>query len=126
MGNPLHPLVRETQAVFSETVRATLNERGMKTVNLADRDQKNKKTVYNVLDLEHPAKLESMAKIAEKLDIPLWMLMIPGLAKHKELLKPGALKPLKAIVENYLASDKDRRIDIEEAGRVSSRLSKPK
>jgi hypothetical protein len=126
MGNPLHPLVHEAQSAFSETVGAALSVRGMKAVNLADRDQKNKKTVYNVLDLKHPANLESMAKIAEKLDIPLWMLMIPGLAKHRDLLKPGALKPLRAIVENYLESSASRRTDIEECARVSSRLSNPK
>jgi hypothetical protein len=46
--------------------------------------------------------LNKMAETAEALNIPLWMLMIPGLAERKELLKPDALKPLQALVENYI------------------------
>lgn len=95
----------------------------MKRAHLADRSANNKKTIYNVLDLEHPANLESVAKIAEKLDVPLWMLFIPGLDKHRELLKDGALKPLQAIVQNYLESAPSRRTDIEETARVTARLS---
>lgn len=123
MGNPLHPLAREAQSAFSDNVKAAIDVREMKAARLADRGDKNKKTVYNVLALGHPAKLESLAKIAEKLDIPLWMLMIPGLAEHRDLLKPGALKPLKAIVDNYLNTSPGRRDDIEECARVCARLS---
>jgi hypothetical protein len=53
--------------------------------------------------------LARMEKVAEKLDIPLWMLLIPGLDKHPDLLEVGALKPLEAIVENYLQSSPKRR-----------------
>jgi hypothetical protein len=70
-----------------------------------------------------PTTMNEMAKIAEKLDIPLWMLLIPGLHRHRDLLEPGALKPLKAIVENYLDSAPNRRSDIEGTARVCARLS---
>jgi hypothetical protein len=58
--------------------------------------------------------LASMAQTAEKLNMPLWVMMIPDLAKHRELLEPGALESLKAIVETYLESTPSRRADIEQ------------
>jgi hypothetical protein len=70
--------------------------------------------------------LNKMAATAEALGVPLWVLFIPGLSKHRELLKDGALKPLQAIVQNYLESAPSRRIDIEETARVGARFSRPK
>jgi hypothetical protein len=67
--------------------------------------------------------LNEMAATAEALGVPLWVLLIPGLSKHREILKAGALKPLQAIVENYLVSSEIRRPDIEETARVCARLS---
>jgi hypothetical protein len=67
--------------------------------------------------------LNEMAATAEALGVPLWIMMIPGLSKHPELLKVGALKPLEAVVENYVESSPSRRSDIEETARVCARLS---
>lgn len=67
--------------------------------------------------------LNEMAATAEALGVPLWVLMIPGLSKRRELLKAGALNPLEAVVKNYLESSPSRRSDIEETARVCARLS---
>lgn len=102
----------------------------MKRGQLGDKAEKAKvlsrKTVYNILDQSKKPSMESLAQLADLLEIPLWTLLLPNIHKHRELLKPGALKGIAQVVENYLESNPERRTDIEETARSSRRFSDPK
>lgn len=55
------------------------------------------------------ARISEYGQIAEALDCPLWILFIPGLSKHPELMDEDGLKRIRKLVENYLASDERGR-----------------
>lgn len=63
------------------------------------------KTTYNALsdaDPRHPPNIETMQAIAEELDIPLWILMIPGVPQ--ELLEGSERKRFETVVTDFFAS----------------------
>lgn len=130
MGAIIHPLVAETLRVASANLSAILRERAMKKADLARlvaaADGPTKKTVYNIFEGK-PPRFENIVHLAEALDVPPWTLFLPSLSKHSELLKPGALKNLATVVENYLESTAAKRTEIEAvaaAAAVVSRLQR--
>lgn len=100
----------------------------MKPGQLGDKAEKAKvlsrKTVYNVLGQTKKPSLESLAQVAELLEIPLWTLLLPNIHKHRELLRPGALKGIAKVVADYLESNSERRADIEKIAHSSASLTK--
>lgn len=59
------------------------------------------------------ARLSDYNDIATALDVPLWVLMIPGLDRHPELIERDRMKRFVALVENYLACNNAQRADTE-------------
>lgn len=59
------------------------------------------------------ARLSDYNDIATALDVPLWVLMIPGLDRHPELLQGDRMRRFVALVENYLACSNAQRADAE-------------
>src|SRR4051812_20286442 len=70
------------------------------------------KTVYNALGEEHPPNIETMQAIAEQLDLPLWVLMIPNLPK--ELLEGLERKRFEKLVTDFFVSGETGRSRIAE------------
>lgn len=59
------------------------------------------------------ATIGDMGKIANALDCPLWVLMIPGLSDHPELLDGPGLQRLVRLMERYIECDDSKRFDVE-------------
>lgn len=59
------------------------------------------------------ATLGELGKIADALDCPLWVLMLPGLSAHPHLLQGPGLHRLVSLVENYLACDDGKRANLD-------------
>lgn len=116
---------------FSANVDAVLRARGMKRVDLARKAGGNggpsSKTVYNILNRAHPPNLKKWGALAAALKIPLWVLLIPGLAEYDELLTTAGLHRLEKLLSDYLASDPEKRRETEEvasAGAITKRLKR--
>jgi len=123
--------IRDAQEALSANTLAILAVREMKRVDLARELQANGgptlKTTYNILSKRHPPNLENWAYIARALDVPLWVLLVPGLDQHPEILKADGLRRLVQLVENYVACDDSRRREAEivaQAGAIVKRSSK--
>lgn len=54
-------------------------------------------------------RIADLSHISEQLDAPLWILFIPGLSDHPEMLERASIKRLNALVQNYLAMDERSR-----------------
>jgi transcriptional regulator with XRE-family HTH domain len=129
---PIAPGVARAIESASAIITVLLEERAMNGAELARLTKKrggpSRKTVYNVLKKEHLPDFESLVHIAEALDVPPWTLLIEGLEKHRELLKPGGMRELASIVDSYLKSTPEKRAEIETVARAAalvSRTSKP-
>jgi hypothetical protein len=86
----------------------------------------SEKTVNNAVNARHDAKISTLNSIAEALEVPLWVLLIPGLDKHPDLLRGEGLKRLVRLVENYMTCDDGRRSEAEvvaHAGAILKRSS---
>lgn len=59
------------------------------------------------------AHISEYGLVAEALDVPLWLLFIPGLNDHPELLDAEGMERLRALVENYIASSDEQRRGID-------------
>lgn len=113
---------------FQTSVELVLEARGMNKNDLGKaieaKGLASNKTAYNVLsDEPQPRKLESLAAVAEVLDIPLWILLIPEIPK--ELLDGEARKQLIATVQHYMACDEEGRREVADTARVFHRRRNP-
>lgn len=84
----------------------------------------SEKTVNNALKARHDAKISTLNAIAEALEVPLWVLLIPGLDKHVDLLKNDGLRRMVKLVENYMACDDAKRADAETVAQAGAILRK--
>ncbi len=66
-----------------------------------------------ILTGKRAPSLEQLCHVAESLDVPTWMLMLPGLANAREMRSPDAVRALEQLIENYMASDHCGRFAIE-------------
>lgn len=87
-------------------------------------DGPSEKTVNNALNARHDAKISTLNSIAEALEVPLWVLLIPGLDRHPDLLRGEGLKRLACLVENYMACDDARRGEAEIVAQAGAILRK--
>jgi hypothetical protein len=133
MPTVVDPIILRAQTQFSASVLAVLEERRMKKSDLARASEAiggpSKKTVYNILNKKHPPNIAQWAQLAQALEIPLWVLLIDDVHKHRDLLNQGGLKRLVGVVESYLASKPEKRAEIEtvaDSARITSRLDKTK
>lgn len=55
------------------------------------------------------ARIADLNDIAEQLDAPLWVLFIPGLSEHPELLQREGIARIKQLVTNYMAMNDHAR-----------------
>lgn len=131
MAKIIDSRVESAQDALSANALAILRVRQMKRVKLAREIQSAGgpvvKTTYNILAKRHPPNLENWSFIAKALDVPLWVLLVPGLDKHEDLLKDGSLRRLVKLVENYMACDDVRRQEAEvvaQAGAILKRSGK--
>jgi hypothetical protein len=128
MAKFIDPRVHAAHDALSANVLALLKVREMKRVKLA-RDVEAaggpvSKTTYNILSKRHPPNLDNWAFIAKALDVPLWVLLIPGLDQHEDLLKDDGLKRLVKLVENYMACDDMRRSEAEIVAQAGAIMKK--
>src|SRR5688500_12684896 len=109
--------VQAAQDALSANTLAILGVREMKRVKLARLIEADggpvSKTTYNILAKNHPPNLENWAYIAKALDVPLWVLLIPGLDQNPNLLKQDGLRRLVKLVANYMACDEAKREEAE-------------
>lgn len=76
----------------------------MKKADIARRrDGTVDKTPYNVLTGANPPKLQSLESLAQRLEVPLWVLMIPGIPD--ELCNDAGLKSIERLVTNFWKSE---------------------
>lgn len=71
----------------------------------------SRKTVNNAVQARHDAQISTLQAIAESLDVPLWLMFIPGL-QDADLQSPNKEK-LIALVENYLGCPENGRHHVE-------------
>jgi len=131
MAKLIDPRIHTAHEALSANVLAILKVREMKRVKLARAVEADGgpvlKTTYNILAKRHPPNLENWAFIAKALDVPLWVLLIPGLDQHEDILKADGLKRLVKLVDNYMACDDAKRTEAEivaQAGSIVRRTSK--
>lgn len=131
MAKLLDSRINAAQDALAANVLAILKVREMKRVKLARAVEAAggpvSKTTYNILSKKHPPNLDNWAFIAKALDIPLWVLLIPGLDEHDDLLKNDGLKRLVKLVESYMACDDGKRQEAEivaQAGSIMRRTTK--
>jgi hypothetical protein len=89
-------------------------------------DGPSEKTVNNAVKARHDAKISTLNSIAEALEVPLWVLLVPGLDKHPDLLRGDMPKRLARLVESYMACDDGKRGDIETVALAGAILKKSK
>lgn len=131
MAKIIDSRVQEAQDALSANVMAILSVRNMKRVDLARIIEADgggvSKTTYNIIAKKHPPNLENWAPIAKALKVPLWVLLVPGLHEHIELLQEDGLRRLAKLVANYLACDDEKRRDadtVAQAGAIVRRTGK--
>lgn len=128
MAKLIDSRIDAAQDALAANVLAILKVRDMKRVRLAQAVEAAggpvSKTTYNILGKKHPPNLDNWAFIAKALDIPLWVLLIPGLDKHEDLLKNDGLKRLAKLVNNYMACDDTRRGEAEVVAHAGAILRK--
>lgn len=83
----------------------------MKPVDIAKRkDGTVDKTPYNILTGANPPKLSSLESLASRLEVPLWVLMIPGIPD--ELCTDRGLKTIEKLVTDFSKCALDDRVRI--------------
>lgn len=110
------PLAIAVDAFIANTT-GKLEVDGMKRAHLARKVESaggpSKKTIYNVLSRAYPPNIETLGSFARALRAPLWVLLIPGLHEHKELLTSEAMARIERLIEAYLEADPEQRAGIE-------------
>lgn len=101
---------------FVTNLRVVLKGREMKRAALGASMEKAKKsvsmkTVYNVANKTHPPHARTLIRIAEKLQIPVWVMFIPNLPE--EVLERGNLERFIKMVSNYFETHEDERHHVE-------------
>ena len=98
-------------------INAMLTVRGMKKAHLARKvaaiGGPTKKTIYNILSKTHPPNIKTWGALAKALGAPLWVLLIPGLHEHEELLTVEAMTRMERLMDSYVAADPEHREEIE-------------
>lgn len=128
MAKLIDSRVHMAHEALSANVLAILKVREMKRVKLARAVEADggpvTKTTYNILAKRHPPNLDNWAFIAKALDVPLWVLLIPGLDQHEDLIKNDGLKRLVKLVDNYMACDDQRRGEVEVVAQAGAIMKK--
>jgi hypothetical protein len=129
MANSAHRLIEEALSAFSHNLQARKGAlrikddtelwRAMKTSRKGSISQK---TVNNASKGRHDAKLSTLEAIAESVDVPLWVMFIPGL--DQKFMETPAKDRLVKLLTDYLASDGAGRGQIENAAALYADLSK--
>lgn len=116
MSRSVGPQFQGAWNAISGNVGTVLKLRGMNVNDLASEAERKKrsasKTIYNALKQSHPPSYKTLIAIAETLEIPLWLLMIPNLPK--ELLDSPGRERLLRLVGDYLACDETRHKQVAE------------
>jgi hypothetical protein len=100
MATRIGPLSLETWSAIQQNGNRLLEARGMKPVDIARRkDGTVDKTPYNILTGANPPKLQSLEKLAASLEVPLWVLMIPGIPDH--LCNDAGLRSIEKLVTDF-------------------------
>lgn len=81
------------------------------------------KTINNIVNERHSPELGNLALIAEHFDVPLWVMLIPGL--DFQFLDKDRLDKLKKLVDDYTKTAPGRRHHIEEMADGQRSLSPP-
>lgn len=131
MAKLIDSRVEEAQDALSANALAIIKVRKMKRVDLARLIEADGggvlKTTYNILAKKHPPNIENWSFVAKALQVPLWVLLVPGLHDHEEILQDDGLKRLAKLVANYLACDDEKRRDadtVAQAGAIVRRTGK--
>ena len=119
MALPKHSPVAAAMAAFSRSVAIRKDALGI----TSDRDLygmikkmprvvgPSEKTVNNAVKGRHDAKISTLNAIAEALDLPLWVLLIPELPP--ELLQEPDAHRVVRLVQHFIASNGEGRSHIE-------------
>lgn len=111
MATRIGPLEIETWLAVQRNGNRLLEARGMKPVDIARRkDGSVDKTPYNILTGANPPKLSSLERLAVSLQVPLWVLMIPGIPD--ELCNDSGLKAIEKLVTDFSKCDLSDRTRI--------------
>jgi len=111
MATRAGPLTLQTWNAIQENGNRLLGARDMKPVDIARRkDGTVDKTPYNILKGTNPPALKSLEKLATLLEVPLWVLMIPGIPD--ELCNDTGLKAIEKLVTDFGRCDKSDRTRI--------------
>jgi hypothetical protein len=129
MGNGVGPRFHEAWIAFRTNALRVIEGRGMNKNDIAKPIQERggpvSKTTYNALGPDHVPNIETMQAIAEELDLPLWLLCIPGLPE--ELVKnERERKQLERIVTQYVKCRDTGRQRIAETAQNWHDIDNPK
>jgi hypothetical protein len=124
MATRIGPLSLETLSAVQRNSSRLLEARGMKPVDIARRkDGSVDKTPYNILTGANPPKLSSLEKLATTLQVPLWVLMIPGIPD--EICNDAGLRGIEKLVTDFSKCDLSDRTRLSNlADAVAPRLPK--
>jgi hypothetical protein len=129
MANSAHRLIEEALSAFSQNLQARKDALRIKDDTELWRNMKanlkgaiSQKTVNNASKGRHDAKLSTLEAIAESVQVPLWVMFIPGL--NKRFMETQSKDRLVKLVTDYLASDGAGRGQIENAAALYADLAK--
>jgi hypothetical protein len=129
MANSAHRLIEEALSAFSQNLQARKDALRIKDDTELWRNMKatrkgaiSQKTVNNASKGRHDAKLSTLEAIAESVQVPLWIMFIPGL--DKRFMETQSKDRLVKLVTDYLASDGAGRGQIENAAALYADLAK--
>jgi hypothetical protein len=129
MANSAHRLIEEALTAFSQNLQARKDALRIKDDTELWRSMKanrkgaiSQKTVNNASKGRHDAKLSTLEAIAESVQVPLWIMFIPGL--DKRFMETQSKDRLVKLVTDYLASDGAGRGQIENAAALYADLAK--
>jgi hypothetical protein len=112
MQKPESDALAVAQAAFAASLTHLLEHTGINESELGRQVNRrakevSQKTINNIANARTNSELGNFAVIADYFDVPLWVMLIPGLPK--EMVSGEALKRLNKMIQDYIATDPEDR-----------------
>lgn len=117
MGKTIESISAEALSAFRANVAIVMTQQNIESHSEMWRVMKKKmakgmkvparKSINNALSARHDAQISTLAAIADGLNVPIWILLIPDL-NESDLASPHRER-LAALVQNYLHCDNEGR-----------------
>ncbi len=116
MGKQIHNAV----SALAQNLRAVLAQQKRSARDVAAAARLSNATVSNLLRGKHQASIATAQEVADALGYDLWQLLCPYLPQDR-----GEFKRLAALVDHYLAADREGRELINRTAELAARHAQP-